>query len=294
MLRKVSLDGIGFKTYVDQDFRFSIFYPETWGIEKGSEYNNTYVTFKIREKDDTELKTILSFGVAIANAAQDSLDSYYKYVKYLAEHTHSNFSVVSEEALEIDGMKAKKLIFVYNQGKGLNKDIVIVLFGGGLGWQITFSMFNIPNIDFSSFQPMINKIMDNFHLLRFSRGEKVAEHIQAAKMEIITKKVEEHEKVKKKESYNELRGWALGLIVVGVVSIFIPVFSKIWGYITIGVGIIELAFPVRAMYRVNGFLLIIIGIINIISGITGGSPLWGVFGLAQIRWGVDQFSKYNR
>jgi hypothetical protein len=287
---------IGLKYYVDEDNRFSMPYPQTWEFVTGSEFNTTFVLFKNEEKD-------ISFCVSIAEAAQDHFDSYYEYVKSLNERTHSNYSVVSEETTEINGMPAKKLIFVYNQSQSLNKDIVFVLYGGGLGWQITFSLLNIPDAAFNSSQPIIGTIMDNFQVHEISRGEKAAEHIQAIKREIKTKEAISNsnkiEKASKKKRHKELRLWAVGLIVSGVISFFInalpvdtPEIGAIIGLVTIGVGIIELIFPIPIMYLVNGFLLIIIGIINAVFGFISLSPT-GYIAALQIGWGVQQFSRYN-
>lgn len=64
-----------------------------------------------------------------------------------------------------------------------------------------------------------------------------------------------------------------------------------WGYGLIGLGLMDLVFHFRFMFIVNGLVICLAGLMNIF-----GSPIgfWTVFGLMQLRWGVQEMGKYGQ
>ena len=89
----------------------------------------------------------------------------------------------------------------------------------------------------------------------------------------------------------ELRGWGVGLMVLGVVHLFIPFLDPVWGIVIMAVGALNLLLPRRGMFIVNGIALLLVGLMNIFGGGFGGFTIFSGF---QIFWGVQEFQKFPK
>lgn len=103
-----------------------------------------------------------------------------------------------------------------------------------------------------------------------------------------------------KDMVKELRGWGIGLIVMGIISLFLrDILDPVWGIVIIILGILNLIIRHRSMFIVNGIALIAVGVLNIIStvaALSGGSGnyFWPVFGVLQIGWGISEIRKFGK
>jgi hypothetical protein len=108
------------------------------------------------------------------------------------------------------------------------------------------------------------------------------------------------------EMQKDLRGWGVGLIIVGVLSIILSqLLDPIWGVIIIILGIANLLIVNRSLFIINGLALIAVGIMNITSvcsAITSatyrsGSTIFTGFillGIMQIAWGFQEIRKFGK
>ena len=171
-----------FSTY--EDDIFSIFYPTNWQFVQ--RWDRTIV---FSPKDSgTNSKTAFHFEVFSEITSYQSLDSYYEYLKGQAERTHSNFSVVSEETLFLDGIQAKRVMFLYKEDEQFNKEIKIFFLERGFAWQITFYGEDVTNVNFNSYQTTIDRIIKSFHLRKNSFGDKATEYTQSIVKESFTRR----------------------------------------------------------------------------------------------------------
>ena len=98
----------------------------------------------------------------------------------------------------------------------------------------------------------------------------------------------------KNDLKKELRNWGIGLIIVGVASILLSEYlDYIWGMGLIVIGLINLFIAHRAMFLINGIVMITAGIFNIISVIGSGFTFFFIFGIMQIGWGIGEFRKFG-
>ena len=94
---------------------------------------------------------------------------------------------------------------------------------------------------------------------------------------------------------DDLRNTGVGLIMIGVLSFFLSqIFDSIWGVILVGLGIVNLFVKNRTMYIVNGIVLIVVGIFNIIHVINSINAYWLLYGVVQIFWGIAEIKKYGQ
>jgi hypothetical protein len=92
----------------------------------------------------------------------------------------------------------------------------------------------------------------------------------------------------------ELRNWGIGLIVLGIVHIVLAQFLDAgWGMVIILIGILNLTIRHRGMFMVNGMALFLVGLMNILGSIGGGSA-WAGFGVMQLVWGVQEINKFRK
>ena len=90
----------------------------------------------------------------------------------------------------------------------------------------------------------------------------------------------------------ELKGWGIGLIVIGAISIVLSGFlDPVWGGLLIVIGVLTLIIQKRGMFIVIGIGLLLAGLLNILSGGLGG---WTVFGILQIYWGIQEIRKFSK
>ncbi|MGD2125640.1 MAG: hypothetical protein PVG99_06135 [Desulfobacteraceae bacterium] len=92
----------------------------------------------------------------------------------------------------------------------------------------------------------------------------------------------------------ELRNWGIGLIVLGAIHLFVKFLASAWGVVIIAIGILNLFVPKRGMFILNGIVLLFVGIMNIVAAKQAGQGGWGVFGILQIVWGVQEIRKFKR
>jgi hypothetical protein len=103
----------------------------------------------------------------------------------------------------------------------------------------------------------------------------------------------------------DLRGWGLGLMAMGGISILSSLFAGFldpyWGGLLMAVGVLALIIRRRGMFIAIGVVLLLAGALNLLSGLGGlfggavqGSIFWTVFGGAQLYWGVQEIRKFGR
>jgi hypothetical protein len=94
-----------------------------------------------------------------------------------------------------------------------------------------------------------------------------------------------------------IRGWGCGLILWGAVSMLLPnLFDSRWGIGLIVLGILNLLIIHRALFIVNGLILIAVGIWNSFDATSSMPPniIWTVLGIFQIGWGVQELTKFSK
>ena len=93
---------------------------------------------------------------------------------------------------------------------------------------------------------------------------------------------------------NDLRGWGVGLLIMGVLHFFIPLFAAQWGVVLIVLGILSLIITHRGMFIALGGALILVGLMNLVGSFEAGPGLWSVFGCLQVYWGVKEIAKFGK
>lgn len=96
----------------------------------------------------------------------------------------------------------------------------------------------------------------------------------------------------------EVRNIGIALIVLGIIHFVLSQFLDFtWGFVLIAVGIISLFYRSRKMLLTFGILLIVVGILNLSTyaiAIEEVSGFWGIFGIIQIIWGVQEINRFRR
>jgi len=94
----------------------------------------------------------------------------------------------------------------------------------------------------------------------------------------------------------EVKNIGIALIILGVLHIVFSGFLDFtWGLVLIPVGIIALFYRSRRMLLTLGILLILVGILNLLASISeGASTFWGVFGIVQIVWGIQEINRFRK
>ncbi|MGV8026497.1 MAG: hypothetical protein AB2L18_08075 [Anaerolineaceae bacterium] len=97
------------------------------------------------------------------------------------------------------------------------------------------------------------------------------------------------------EMQKDLRNMGIGMIVIGVLSLLLRnLLDPVWGMVIIVLGVLNLVIKHRAMYIVNGIVLVGVGIFNILAIVLSATPFWVLFGIMQIGWGISEIKKYNQ
>jgi len=91
----------------------------------------------------------------------------------------------------------------------------------------------------------------------------------------------------------DLRGWGVGLLIIGGLHFVIPVLSPYWGMVLIPLGMLSLTVKHRGMFIGIGAGLILVGFLNIIGSLDAGTGFWTVFGGLQIYWGIKEIAKFG-
>jgi len=96
----------------------------------------------------------------------------------------------------------------------------------------------------------------------------------------------------------EVRNIGIALIVLGVIHFILSQFLDFtWGFVLIAVGIIALFYRSRKMLLTFGILLIVVGVLNISTyaiALEEVSGFWGIFGIIQIVWGIQEINRFRR
>lgn len=92
----------------------------------------------------------------------------------------------------------------------------------------------------------------------------------------------------------DLRGWGVGLIIMGIFHFVIPALSPAWGMVLIPLGVLSLVIQHRGMFIALGASLILVGLLNIAASLQTGKAFWPVFGCLQIYWGFKEIIKFAR
>jgi hypothetical protein len=90
----------------------------------------------------------------------------------------------------------------------------------------------------------------------------------------------------------DLKGWGIGLLILGGLHFVIPFLSPQWGMVLIPLGILALTVKHRGMFIGIGAGLILVGLLNIAGGLSAGTGFWTVFGGFQIYWGIKEIAKF--
>ena len=253
-------------TYVDEAIGFSVSYPENW--KKMSESVDFLVGFEASEaKYGSRTKYIVTHDEL---STLDSVQGYFATIKGALQKRLKEYAPVSEEGLTIDGMPAIKHVYTFSE-KGIPlRQMQIYLKQGEVGWAVTFT--STPDA-FDSCQPTFETIAASFHLFEASRGEKARFALSAAVMK------------------GDIRGWGIGLIIMGVIQIAVPLLDPVWGGVLIAIGIMELFIQRRILFMANGAVIIIAGIMNMIVAVEEGVHIGG-FAILQFIWGVKEILKF--
>jgi tetratricopeptide (TPR) repeat protein len=93
------------------------------------------------------------------------------------------------------------------------------------------------------------------------------------------------------EMRRDLRGWGVGLIIIGIAQYFIPFLEPLLAFVLVPLGILSFLIVHRSLFIVIGIALFIIGLLNIFGGSFG---LWTFYGGLQIYWGVQEVRKFGK
>jgi len=260
----------GFFSHTDEPAGYSIICPDNW--EKLSGIPGCLVSFG---EPSTESGIRANFLVGDEELPLIDLEGYSSKFKKESQKIRKDFSVISEEKLIIDDIPAVKIIYTSTE-KGIpTKGVAILLMQSHFGWYIIFTS---DTEAFDSHQPTFETVVSNFHLFGASRGEKATFVRPLAKLK------------------QDMRGWGIGLIILGIIQIAVSVLSTEWGVALIVIGIVNLIIPRRGMYIANGIALFIAGVMNIVVSIEEEVTRLIVFAVLQIIWGfleIRKFFKYR-
>lgn len=96
----------------------------------------------------------------------------------------------------------------------------------------------------------------------------------------------------------EVRNIGIALIILGVIHFVLSQFLDFtWGFVLIAVGVIALFYRSRKMLLTFGILLIVVGVLNISAyaiALEEVSGFWGIFGIIQIVWGIQEINRFRR
>lgn len=100
---------------------------------------------------------------------------------------------------------------------------------------------------------------------------------------------------------SELRFRGIGLIIAGIV-LFIFWRDVVMSSAAVVLGVLNLLFPKRPMFAVNGVVFILVALLNVLVGIGnmilsgGGLAVNGpiILGMLQFGWGAQEFEKFSK
>lgn len=92
----------------------------------------------------------------------------------------------------------------------------------------------------------------------------------------------------------ELRGrGGVYLLLGGAHFIFSNSLEPTWGVVLVLIGLLNLAVADRSLFIINGIALVLAGAWNALTGQLAGSFGWRALGIAQVVWGLQEFSRYG-
>lgn len=256
----------GFLTHVNEAVGFSISYPETW--KKMPESGDFLVGFEAPEIEYGDHASCIVAHDELSTT--ESLQSYFAKTKRDLQRQFKDYTPISEEELTIDQMPAIRHVYTASDKKMTLKLMQIYLNQGKVGLVVSFTSIHDA---FESYQPTFETIANSFHLFGASRGEKATFVPSAVAMK------------------RDIRGWGIGLIILGIIQIAVSFLNTAWGVILIAIGITDLFIPRREMYIANGIAIIVAGIINMFATVTAGGRAGG-FAVLQFIWGANEIRKF--
>lgn len=91
-----------------------------------------------------------------------------------------------------------------------------------------------------------------------------------------------------------IRNRGMSLVAWGIIQfVFSNYLEPKWGIAFVIIGLLNLAFPRRALFLVNGLTLVIVGIWNTSLGFVDGNIFWRWFGMAQVLWGGEEIQRFD-
>ncbi|RLI14984.1 hypothetical protein DRO49_05750 [Candidatus Bathyarchaeota archaeon] len=105
--------------------------------------------------------------------------------------------------------------------------------------------------------------------------------------------MEEIQKIEDEMS-KDLKSWGIGLLIMGFLHLKIPFLLPEWGIVLIVMGVIVLLIRHRTMYILLGLSLIVVGLLNLLSGLQTNSGFWPIFGCLQVYWGIKEMGKFKK
>jgi hypothetical protein len=260
----------GFFSHTDEPAGYSVICPDNW--EKLSGIPGCLVSFG---ETSSESGIRANFLVGDEELPLIDLEGYSSKFKKESQKMRKDFSVISEEKLIVDDIPAIRIIYTSTEKGVPIKGAAILLMQSHFGWYIIFT--SSPEA-FDSHRPTFETIVSNFHLFGASRGEQATFVRPLAKLK------------------ENMRGWGIGLIILGIIQIAVSVLSTEYGIVLIIIGVINLIIPRRGMYIANGIALFIAGALNIVVSIEEEVFRLIMFAILQIVWGfleIRKFFKYR-
>jgi len=96
----------------------------------------------------------------------------------------------------------------------------------------------------------------------------------------------------------KVRNIGIALIILGVIHFVLSQFLDFtWGFVLIAVGIIAFFYRSRKMLLTFGILLMVVGVLDISTyaiALEEVSGFWGIFGIIQIVWGIQEINRFRR
>ena len=97
----------------------------------------------------------------------------------------------------------------------------------------------------------------------------------------------------REQDFSYLQGRGVAMIALGIAHIVVPQLAWQFGIPLIAAGILNIIFPKRGMFLLNGFILIIVGVWNIFLFIEGGAHvIWKWIAFFQCSGGAEEMGQF--
>lgn len=91
-----------------------------------------------------------------------------------------------------------------------------------------------------------------------------------------------------------IRNRGMSLVAWGIAQfVFSNYLEPKWGIAFVIIGLLNLVFPHRVLFLVNGLTLVIVGIWNTSLGYVDGNIFWRWIGMAQVLWGAEEIQRFD-